>query len=151
MTRRLGQRPIDADISWLRVLLGKVGLAQPVGWLPFAAHQHLAYNQSASGESPFAVTIPRALTVMSWHIGVYVGGTNDGSNYWTMDLYKYDTSLTVIDTLDTSAISGSTHTVLSEGDLRASIASSYILLGIRTTKTGSPGNLYLYGPAVFAI
>lgn len=147
----LGQGSVWRDVRALRVALGKSGLGQPIGWLPFAAHQHLAYDQSASGQSPFACTVPRALTIISWHVGVYVGGTNDGSNYWTIDLYKYDTSLTVIDSLDSAAISGSTHVVLSNGDLRATVANTYILLGIRTTKTGSPGNLYLYGPAVFAI
>jgi hypothetical protein len=145
---RLGQRPIEADVRTLRVLLGKVGLAQPGGWLPFVTYDVLLGSGIAANGNPFAVTVSRAFTVRTWHQWVYVATTNDGSNYWTIDL-KRSSDNAVISTLNTSAISPDTKTVLSNAGIAAAISTSHLALYISVTKTGSPGAVYLYGPAVF--
>ncbi|NIP97657.1 MAG: hypothetical protein GWO24_31190 [Akkermansiaceae bacterium] len=147
MKRRLGQQPIEADVGLLRVLLGKCGLAQPSGWLPFTTKDYLPSNHSTSPANLFSGTIPRTMTIRSWFQGVYVATTNDGSNYWTIALVEND--LTSIASLDTSGMSAGAWSVLSEAGIDTEVGASDVALMVRVTKTGSPGNLYLHGPAVF--
>lgn len=143
---RLGRRPISADVAKLRVLLGRAGLAQPSGWMPFTVYANMPYNLSGTGY-PFAVTLSRAITLRSWFQGVYVVTTNNGSNYWTVSLHKSDT--TQITSFDTSALSADTWAILSDVGRADALTVSDVMLYVQVVKTGSPGNLHLAGPAVF--
>jgi hypothetical protein len=131
------------------VLLGQVGLAQPSGWLPFAAYTVLpGSGMTTSPAYPYSVTISRALTIRTWYQLAYVATTNNGSNYWTLDLVEPDLA-TVHATIDTSAISADTWTMIDDTTINADVSRSDLGLYVRITKTGSPGALYLQGPAVF--
>lgn len=144
--RQLGQGDLYRDAKAIRVALG---LGQPAGWLPFAVYTILPGSpMTTSPDYPFAVTIARAMTIRSWHQGVYVATTNNGSNYWTLDLLRWS-DLGTLASLNTSAISADTATVLSSTGLSVAVATSYLSLLVRVTKTGSPGGLYAQGPAVW--
>ena len=147
MRRRLWQQPIAADVAWLRVQLGKCGLAQQGGWLPFSAYQLLPYNQSTAG-ALYSASLSRAGTLRYWYQAAYVATTNDGSNYWTLQIRRLP-GTNVIATLDTSALSVGTWSELSGTDLDIALDSAWYALYVNTVKTGSPGNLYLPSPAVF--
>lgn len=148
MKRRLGQQPLPADVGLLRVLLGKCGLAQPSGWLPFGIYQVLPGSGMTSNGNVFFVTVARAFTIRSWHQAAYVATTNNGSNYWTLTMTRLSDSATV-ETLSTSAMSAGAWTVLSSTEMDDAITTAHKGVFIATTKTGSPGALYLAGPAVF--
>ena len=146
--KRLGQGPIEGDVRVLRVLLGRCGLAQPSGWLPFAAYSVLPYLSSTSGVDPFAVTISRSCTIQYWYQSVHVATTNNASNYWSLVLRRMSDGA-VIQTLTTSAISASTWSVVSATDMADALTAAHVGLYIRVTKVGGPGALTMAAPAMF--
>ena len=150
MKKRLGEQPIAADVAWLRVLLGKCGLAQPGGWLPFSVYQCAPHNMSASPLHPFSVSLSRAMVLRTWTQSLYVANPNDDSNYWTIRLRSWALG-TTIHSFDTSGSGGGLALVFQSGaiDYGATVAGDRGLY-IEVLKTGSPGGLYLFGPAVFA-
>lgn len=141
-------RPLftGAQVAALRVLLGKSGLAQPSGWLPFAVYEMHPFNQGTDG-APYNATISRPFTIRHWAQGLHVATTNDGSNYWKLELRKADA--TVIHTLDSSAMSAGTTTLLRGSGINYAVATSVVGLYVQIYKVGSPGNYYAYAPAVF--
>ena len=145
MKKRLGQQPIAADVSLLRVLLGKCGLAQPGGWLPFSAYT-LAIPCSAAG-NPFAATVPRQLTIKTWHQRVNVQTTNNGSNYWSVQLAGWTSG--VITTINTSTLTAGVSSVISDTAIDTLLSASETGLYIYVAKVGSPGNMFMANPAVF--
>lgn len=152
MKKRLGQQPIEADVRWLRVLLGKCGLAQPGGWLPFINYQMLGGPISTPGW-PFYGSISRSVRIKRWAQSVQVQTTNNSSNYWAMQLGKSGSSgsWVAIHTLYTNAISPDTWAALAFSLDHAVAYPGYAQLGIYVEKTGSPGNIYLPSPAVFVV
>lgn len=145
--RFLGQQPIEADVSLLRVLLGKCGLAQPGGWLPFATYEALPFNASTVS-AYYSASLTRPCTVRTWHQAVYVATTNDGSNYWDLQLRELP-GTSGLASLNTSAISPDTWSELSDTSVDLALTASYYAVYIRGVKVGSPGNLYLPAPAIF--
>lgn len=116
--------------------------------LPFVTADVLPSGISTSAVSPFTATVPGALTVVSWLQTCYVATTNSASAYWTLALYRFQTSAVKIAEVDTSRISASTWTRLSV-TINAAVPSADLLLYIYATKTGSPGNLSVAGPMVW--
>ena len=150
MKRRLGEQPIEADVKWLRVLLGKCGLAQPGGWLPYTAYQVVPYNIGGLCVA-FVATIPRDLTVRSWDQVFYVGSPNDGSNYWTLRLDFYRVGVISPASFTTAGYSPATWHRKTTSNIDTFVDSStyYASRVYVITKTGSPGGLFLGAPAVF--
>jgi hypothetical protein len=148
MKRRLGQQPIEADVGLLRVLLGKCGLAQPGGWLPFATYQAVPHNVTTSGQDLFAGTLSRACTIRYWCQAVAVLTTNNGSNYWYFELRRMSDNVS-IKALNTSTLSPGAWELLSSTDLALSLTTAHKGIYIRAYKSGSPGPLYMGAPAVF--
>ena len=144
--RRLGQGPIERDVRALRTLLGKYGLAQPGGWLPF-----VAYNDPSgisADSNIFHCTLGRSMTVRHWKQAISVATANDGSNYWTVSLRKNES--TTIASFTTAADTLNTWTLHQETAIDEALSGGTDLtLSIRAEKTGAPGNLFLSGPAVF--
>jgi hypothetical protein len=69
---------------------------------------------------------------------MYVSTTNNGSNYWTLDLKKWSDN-SVIVSANTSANSAS---VSNLKDVAINAVSTEDILYVASTKTASPGNLY---------
>lgn len=112
----------------------------PVQLLTFHNYDSLSAGISAAG-SPLIAVINRNLLIRRFDISAYVATTNNGSNYWTFSLKKADG--TTITTLNTSAISANTWSLISGTGLSASVTSSTIAVMVAVSKTGSPGNLNL--------
>jgi len=125
------------------------------GWLPFTTYKCLPYGMTKADndeDSPFSASIDREMTVDHWSQAVLVQTTNDGSNYWTITLYESDG--TEIDSVDTSGISADSNELLTatsiDHDLDPSTAGEEMVY-IKVDATGSPGALYLHGPAVYVL
>lgn len=99
------------------------------------------------GVDPFGVTIDRDMVIRWWTQSVNVQTTNNGSNYWTIDLRSLGAG--TLASLNTSAIAAGVWANLSNKAINTSAATTDIGLYIRVAKVGSPGSLYLLSPAVF--
>jgi hypothetical protein len=128
------------------------------GWLPFTnyvATQAPWSKASNNNDVIFVASIDRSMTVDHWTQAAYVTSDNNGngaSDYWTISLQEWDG--TVIDTVDTSGESADTRLSLSTTGISHSLDPStdgqqMVLVLIQAT--GSPGDLYLYGPAVYVL
>ena len=116
--------------------------------LPFVAF--VAQPVSATATIAHA-TNPRALTVITYKIALYVVTTNDGSNYWTVKLQTQDAGGAAADitnaTVNTSAISADQYVVLS-ATVNTAVAAGVDIIRVRAEKTSSPGNLFWGAPIV---
>lgn len=94
--------------------------------------------------------VGKDLTLRRFTVAVYVDGTNNGSNYWTITLESPATG--TLATVDTSAISGSAWELLED----TTFASEEIdpatdeVLYVDAAKTGGPGALSL-GPELYVV
>lgn len=151
MKRRLGEQPIGADVRLLRVLLGKVGLSQPGGWFPFSIYQSGKQYQATSAGWPFSGSLSRSLVVRSYFQTYYVATTNNGSNYWRFHLVELGASGSyTMKVLNSSAGSPDQTGQVSDTAINRSVVHpTRLALRVYIDKVGSPGTLYLYGPAVF--
>jgi hypothetical protein len=114
--------------------------------LPFVNHNSFAAAITAD-LYVFNATVDQTYTLIRWRQGWYVAITNDGSNYWTVDLTDWGGN--VIATFNTSAIAADTLSqtaVTSFSPSTVDTTDSIIL--VRVTKTGAPGPLYLGSPAL---
>lgn len=148
MKRRLGEQPIEADVRWLRVLLGRVGLAQPGGWLPFALYGAIA-NTITATVSVYSCTLSRPVLLRYWYQTYYVSSPNDASNYWTINMIRLSDATTIA-SFTTIAGGVATWTTDSQTGLGLSLTASHLAVYIRAVRTGSAGQLALMAPAVFA-
>lgn len=115
-------------------------------FVPFGVYRHLSPLTTTSSD-PYSFTVDRTLTLINWSQAVYVASLNDASNYWSIALKN--PSFTTLNTLTTAAISANTFTLLSDSTFSAAtIGTADILVYITCTKVGSPGDLYIYGPAL---
>lgn len=117
-------------------------------FLPWGAYG--AINPiTASGQSPYATSIDRNMTLIKWAQMVYVATTNNGSNYWTIEI-KRITDGSVVNSINTSSgVSANTATLLTDSTFSiASLTAAHVGLYIICSKTGSPGDLYLFGPSL---
>lgn len=81
-----------------------------------------------------------AVDPLVWHVSVFVATTNNGSNYWTLELIS--TAGAVLATLTTSVASVATWTRLTTSTITAP-GSSNVVVSLRASVTGAPGNLYV--------
>lgn len=139
----------QADIEGLKAELDSLRAIEQEGiWLPFSAYQLNTYSQSATGLA-FALTVPRDLQLVEWHQSIYVAGTNNGSNYWSVSLKRVSDSAE-LSTFNTSAMSAATWTRNSNAGLSIDVTTAHLGLYISVSKTGSPGNWSMVAPAVLA-
>lgn len=116
-------------------------------WLPFGVYS--AINPiTATGQVVYSATIDRTMTLIKWSQAVYVTTTNDGSNYWKLQLVRWPDSVAV-DEINTSGASPDTATLLTDTAFDiSSVGASDVGLYVYPIKVGSPGNLYIFGPAL---
>jgi hypothetical protein len=145
--KRLGQGPIEKDVSLLRVLLGKCGLAQPHGWLPFAVYQAVPYGLTGN-TNIYIATTSRNCTIRSWSQSVKVNTTNNGSNCWVLRLFTLGGAL-LISEVNTAALTPTAWGVVSDTSIDYALSTSHLGVFLQAIQYGSPGPLYTGGPAVF--
>lgn len=136
-----GSTSIDPATGYVQSTVGASG------WLPFVVHAEFPNGMTSNPAFPFSVTISRSMTLRSWHQTAYVATTNNGSNYWTIKLYNE--AGTEKAALSTASMSAGAWTTLSLTGQTTSLSTSDKGLFARCDKVGSPGPLYLRGPAVF--
>jgi len=116
-------------------------------YLPFGVYTNtIPIGPASSPGYPYAATVERTYNFEKWAQGVYVSTTNNGSNYWTIELIRW-TDNTSFASVNTSASAADTHLLLTTTTFSpTSIATSGVGLVVRATKTGTPGNLFIIGP-----
>lgn len=120
--------------------------------LPFSSYNTLGSPMSSSPLYPYAATLPGfTIYPKRWSQGVFIGATNNASNYWTIELIaSVSGSDSTIATLNTSALGASAAAVLVTTTFSPTslTQASNIRLAIKVTKVGSPSNLSAHGPAL---
>lgn len=87
-------------------------------------------------------------TFVQWSQAWYVATTNNGSNYWTVGIYRTSDDATIT-TFNTSAGSANTWTLNTTTTFTiGSVSASAVGIYVKVTKTGTPGDFYLDGPLV---
>jgi hypothetical protein len=142
---------VESDVRVLRVLLGRCGLAQPSGWLPFMVYQTGKQYGADSAGWPFCAPLSRSATVRGWWQSYFIYTTNDASNYWRFHLVKIGPGVqSTIKVLNTNGGTYDNWQQVSDANLDHPIAApTYVVLRMYIDKVGSPGALYLAAPAVF--
>lgn len=119
--------------------------------LPFGNQDSVSGGLTSTTTAVFSATAPGiAYTVVSWTQALYVATTNNTSNYWTLQLYRYISGGTYpkIGEISTNRSSAGAWTKLSVTIGQAG-SSTDLQLYIKALKTGSPGALTLAGPLVW--
>jgi len=109
----------------------------PPLWLPYAQR---ALNPLAATAAAGDFAQPWPILAQVFYVTVFVQTTNNGTNFWTIDLQ--DTTGTVVATVNTSAIAAGTWARLSDTTVTAS-ATTNAELSVICTKTLAPGNLFV--------
>lgn len=118
-------------------------------WLPFTVYEQLS-PYTTDSVYPYSVSLDRTIKFSTWYQKVFVLNSNNGTNYWTLSLYKASDLVNALATLNTSAINYNTHALLNASFGEVAVGTSELGLVVKVNKTGAPGGLYLYCPAVFA-
>ena len=107
--------------------------------IPFAPHAAVGGAGLSSNNYMMATSCNRRLYLLKWVQSVLVSGTNNGSNYWMVQL---DDGVTVFASFNTSAMSASTWTASEITSFtQPSSAPTFGWIGIQCVKTGTPGTL----------
>jgi hypothetical protein len=148
----------DADVEALKVdaalhqvlVYGK-NLSALSGrhYLPFGVFTHIS-PITVSGSNPYTASVNAAMTFIKWTNAANVATTNNGSNYWTLDLRKTDGATdSIVATMTTSALTAGTWGKVSTTTFSpTSITTAQHLLYINVTTTGAPGALSMGGPSL---
>ena len=117
-------------------------------FLPFGVYTNIQ-PVTANGSTPYSSTIDRTMTPIKWSQTVYIDGTSNGTNFWTIEIRRISDVVT-LNTISTSGtVVGSTATLLTDTSWNiAPWNSSFIGVYLYVTKTGAPGDLYMFGPLV---
>jgi len=116
----------------------------PALYLPWSQRVLNPFPLASSGTSWGDMGQPWSVNVLAFYASVFVSTTNNGANFWTLNLV--DSSASVLAQVSTAAIAAnaavrlSTTTITQPGSTNQS-------LGIIPTATGSPGAIYIW-PAV---
>lgn len=116
-------------------------------FLPFGVNDQInPVTGSGSGNS-YVATVDRTMALIKFAIACAVLTTNSGSHYWIIKLIKLDG--TQLATFNTSAEAPNVNILLSTTTFSpSSVGASDKGVIVQATKSGTPGNLYLWGPAL---
>lgn len=113
-------------------------------YLPWTQRVINPFPLASSGGVWGDMVQPWAINILAFYCSVFVVTTNNGTNFWTVNLR--DTAGNVLASVDTSAIAANAWARLSDTSITQP-ASSNIAIEIRPTATLSPGAIYIV-PAV---
>jgi hypothetical protein len=114
--------------------------------LPFGVYSHLS-PMTVTESNPYAVSIDRTMTLNSWSQMVFVLSTNDASNHWRIRIKKI-TDGSIVNEISTESISPNVSVLLTDTIFDVpTVGAADIGIYINCTTSGSPGPLYMFGPA----
>ncbi len=113
-------------------------------YLPWSQRVLNPFPLASSGAGWGDMSMPWSVNVLAFYCSVFVNTTNNGTNFWTVNLK--DSVGTVIAALATSAIAANTFVRFAPGVV-AQPASTSPILFIDATATLSPGAIFIF-PAV---
>lgn len=116
----------------------------PPLYLPWAQQAFNPFPLASSATQWGFQGQPWAVNVVAFYVSVYVAGTNNGTNFWTIALT--DQSVTTLASVSTAAISANTWTRLVNTTITQPAAGN-VMLTITPTATGAPAAIYIL-PAV---
>ena len=145
----------DYDLArWISTLERRLSLLETVeagGYLfPFSAYNGQTSSVATSPLEYFAGTIPRNGTIIEFYTACSVATTNNGANFWSIEIRRLDTTA-IIFTVTTAALTAGVFGVVSSTGRSDAITTGMLSIYIRCIKTGAPGNLSIINPAMIVI
>jgi hypothetical protein len=116
-------------------------------FLPYAPRVVNPFPLASSGGIAGDFPQPQAITILAFRASVHVATTNNGSNFWTVELVN--TAASVLASFTTAAMSANTWTRAEDTSITQP-SSSNVDLAIKLTATGSPGAIFVV-PDVLAV
>lgn len=110
-------------------------------YLPWTQRVLNPFPLASSGNPWGDMGQPWAVSILAFYASVFVVTTNNGTNFWTIDLLDTATS-TVLASVSTAAIAANVYTRLVDTTVTAPGATNPALF-IRPTATLSPGAIYI--------
>lgn len=115
--------------------------------LPYAQRILNPFPLVSSGGIASDFAQSQALMILEFRVSVFVQTTNNGTNFWTLEVR--DTAGTALASVTTAAISAGTWTRLSDTTITQP-GSSNVALNVFATATLAPGNIFLV-PEIIAV
>lgn len=115
--------------------------------LPYAQRVLNPIGVATTTTGEFALWV--AMGLVEFRASVYVNGTNNGTNYWTINLLD-GTTAAVLATFNTLASAGSTWLRLSTTTFGAQPAGTVASINVQCVPTLAPGTLFIV-PSVAAV
>jgi hypothetical protein len=120
-------------------------IEKPPLYLPWAQRALNPFPLGSSGTHWGDMAQPWAAYYLAYYVDVYVVTTNNGTNFWTIDLTS-DDGTTVIASVNTSAVAANGWRRLSDLTITQP-ATTNAVVSIKPTATLSPGSIFI-APAV---
>ena len=122
--------------------------ASPSGLYPWGVY--IGTAPFSANCTPYATSVERNIYLTKWSQTFYVETTNNGTNYWTFNIYAQPGNVQVA-TFNSSAVSANTwvQIVTTSFSVDPILLATYTQLYVYCAKTLSPGNLYIAGPALY--
>jgi hypothetical protein len=117
-------------------------------YLPFSSYDSVSSGITTDGSNPFVAAVDRTFTFANWAQAARVATTNNGSNYWRIQILRLSDGAT-INEVDTSAMSADTWSLLTDSAFAiATLGTSGVGCYVHLIKVGTPGALSLSAPVV---
>lgn len=116
----------------------------------FGSYTALGASVSANNAIPFSATLPSFNTDPKiWSQAFFTPTTNDGSNYWTVNLKDGGTG-TILATMDTSALATSSPVLLTLdiSSIGTLVQGTHKYIYLQFVKTGSPAAISVHSPSI---
>jgi hypothetical protein len=109
----------------------------------------LAWPASATGSPYHRATLPFGSDydyyLLDWHWGSFVLTTNNGTNYWTANLHKFDTAAGDVTVVGPTTAADTAGTTYAKKTAINALMGAYIGFYTEAVKTLSPGTFRFYG------
>ena len=114
----------------------------PPLYLPWSQRVLNPFPLASSGQSWGDLGQPWAVNVLAFYVTVFVATTNNGTNFWTLNVVA-NPSATTIASVSTSAIAANTGVRLSDTTITQPAASD-TWIELQATATLAPGAIYIF-------
>jgi hypothetical protein len=114
----------------------------PALYLPWVQRALNPFPLASSGGVFAEMGLPWLVNVLAFYVTVLVDTTNNGTNFWTLDLRTFPAGTTIA-SVNTSAIAANTYTPLSDLTITQPVAAD-VALFLQPVATLSPGAIYIF-------